>query len=243
VPFSIRSKLMSEVRSKIRHLFVRYVSIMKRKKFIKNYLKQSDITKLQIGCGRNCLDGWLNTDYFPASKSVVFLDARKRLPFDDDTFDYIFCEHFLEHLTYQEGINMLGECFRILNRGIGKIRIATPDLAFLIDLYNKNRTDLQARYIRHMTDKFLPNSNFYESTFIINNFFYNWNHKFIYNLKVLSESMKKIGYANITKYNVGESDDCELFDLESHADGIYVTDEFNWLETLIVEGVKPNSEE
>jgi hypothetical protein len=48
---------------------------------IKNYFKFHQIRKLQIGSGRNTLEGWLNTDLNP-TKEIVFLDATKKLPFD-----------------------------------------------------------------------------------------------------------------------------------------------------------------
>ena len=75
---------------------------------INHYLASHDVRKLQIGSGKNFLDGWLNSDINPGRESV-FLDATKRFPLPDSSFDYVFCEHLIEHLEYREGVRMLRE--------------------------------------------------------------------------------------------------------------------------------------
>src|SRR6202035_5133821 len=100
---------------------------------VARYLAQSKSPRLNIGCGGRELSGWLNTDYAPALPMVMHLDIKRCFPFKEETFDYIFSEHVIEHISYQGGVKMLMECFRILKKS-GKIRISTPDLAFLVDL-------------------------------------------------------------------------------------------------------------
>jgi hypothetical protein len=51
-------------------------------RLLSEYLKSHEIKKLQIGCGSNALAGWLNSDYYPRSKSVFHLDATKSFPID-----------------------------------------------------------------------------------------------------------------------------------------------------------------
>jgi len=205
------------------------------RRIIKNYLESHHIRKLQIGCGRNALDGWLNTDLNP-TKKVVFLDATKRFPFDDGTFDYVFSEHLIEHLAYQDGVKFIRECYRVLKPG-GKIRVSTPDLRFLIELYTENKTRLQEQYIAWAVDSFLPDIGIYEDTFVINNFFKSWGHKFIYDYKTLKSLLENVGFINIKRYAPGVSDDKNLQGIELH--GRYIGDEFNKLESIVVEGTKP----
>ena len=78
------------------------------------YLAQCDTPKLHIGCGGHVLSGWLNTDYDPELPMVMHLDARQHFPFKEETFDYIFSEHVIEHISYRDGMKMLTECFRVL---------------------------------------------------------------------------------------------------------------------------------
>jgi len=112
------------------------------KKLIEHYLGQQKTRKLHLGCGGNIIDGWLNSDLFPLSNDVVHIDVTKTYPFDDETFDYVFSEHMIEHISHAQGQHMLKECFRVLKHG-GKIRISTPDLSFLILLYQSDKSELQ----------------------------------------------------------------------------------------------------
>lgn len=214
----------------------RIFSIINRRQKIRIYLKLHRIRKLQLGSGDNILKGWLNTDINP-KKNIIFVNVKRKLPFKTNGFDYIFCEHLIEHLDYQQGKNLLHECFRSLKPS-GKIRIATPDLNFLIELYNQKKTKLQKQYIFWAVDSFLPDISIYQDTFVINNFFQNWSHKFIYDFKTLRHSLNEIGFIDVNRYNLGESNDANLQKLESH--GKRITDEFNKLETIIVEAIKPS---
>jgi len=118
------------------------------------------VKKLHLGAGFNVLAGWLNTDVNPESDNIAYLDITDPLPFQDGKFDYIFSEHLLEHVSYEEGIYHLARFHRILRKN-GKIRIATPDLQFLIGLYTyEEKTEEQQHYIRWTVDKCFYNTFF-----------------------------------------------------------------------------------
>jgi SAM-dependent methyltransferase len=141
-----------------------------RARLIKKYLESYTIKKLQLGAGSTPLLGWLNTDISNESDNIVYLDATHVFPFDDNTFDYIFSEHMIEHITWHKGLFMLKECIRILKpRGI--IRIATPDLEVLIGLHVQNGNTLNEKYIKWITDRYLDNINLYNASYVINNAF------------------------------------------------------------------------
>ena len=85
--------------------------------------------KLNLGCGGNVLDGWINSDVNPISSDVIHLNVGNEFPFNDNEFDYIFSEHMIEHKPYEVGSSSLKECYRVLKpRGV--VRVSTPDLAF-----------------------------------------------------------------------------------------------------------------
>ncbi len=52
--------------------------------------------------------------------------------------DLIFACHFLEHLTYEEGLRFLRECRRVI-RPDGAMRILVPDAKLLCGMYEDNR--------------------------------------------------------------------------------------------------------
>ena len=219
----------------LRSIFRRSAGKLTRQRKIKQYLTTQKTAKLQIGSEKNILDGWLNTDLEP-TRGIVYLDARKKFPFDDCSFDYILCEHLIEHIEYQDGVKFLCECFRVLKPG-GKIRIATPDFGFLIGLYGLEKSQLQQRYISWVVDSYLTDSGACKDVFVINNFFRDWGHKFIYDCKTLTDVLNRAGFVNVVRCEVAESDDKNLQGLEVR--GGKIPAEFNRLETFVCEAIKP----
>ena len=202
---------------------------------IDDYFKEHGIRKLHIGCGPNVLHGWLNSDYYPQSAQILHLDATEPFPFKNDEFDYVFSEHMIEHITYSQGSHMLAECHRVL-KPTGKVRIATPDLSFLIDLYGSDKSDLQKDYIKWATNRFISTAPYYEDTFVINNFVRDWGHKFIYDEKTLRYSLEKAGFTGIVKRYLSDNEDHELRDLENEG---RMPPGFLRLESIVLEGTKP----
>src|SRR5713101_2679371 len=181
---------------------------------IERYVSAEEIRKLHIGCGSNIINGWLNSDLFPVSSSILHLDATEPFPFGDNEFNYVFSEHMIEHISYSQGLRMLSECYRIL-REHGKIRISTPDLVFLIDVYKEEKSDSQNKYIQWATDEFIKYAPYSDDTFVINNFVRDWGHQFIYDEKTLQASMAKVGFKRITRCELNESEEETLRNLEN----------------------------
>ena len=204
---------------------------------INEYLLSNLTRKLHLGAGPNILPGWLNTDIAPQSREVVALDLSKPLPFEDETFDYVASEHFIEHMALADGVRLLGECFRILKKG-GRVRMATPDITRLLALYTAEPSDLQKNYVDWVNRTFLAGITGYNPTVILNNMFYNWGHRFIYDQKLLALIMSKAGFADLAAQPVGESPDPNLAGIEKHGH-LVGAPEFNAYETIAVEGRKP----
>ena len=72
---------------------------------------------------------------------------------------------------------------------------------------------------------------------MINNAFYNWAHKFIYDDLLLIETLERAKFVNIKKCNVGESTDPNLFNLEKHGK-LNHEEELNKFETIVYEAQK-----
>ena len=204
-----------------------------RKSKIRNYLKNTGVAKLQIGYGGNKLDSWLNTGIsIKEGWKGVYLDAGKPFPLPDDSFEYVYSEHLFEHLTYNQGVNMLKEVYRILKPG-GVIRLATPDLRFLLKLYNDPVNPLHKSYMEYSVRKSnMPASPVY----VINQFHTSWGHQIIYDKETLGQLMTDIGFKDIKSCEVGKSEHEPLQNVEAHFK--IFTKEFNELETMILEGTK-----
>ena len=94
---------------------------------------------LNLGCGDNIIDGFINIDFFTARSVDYGADLRSPLKLASAVVDGILCEHTLEHLTYSEVDKLLKECFRVLKPG-AIMRIGVPDLSVFIRNYcNQNR--------------------------------------------------------------------------------------------------------
>ncbi|HCD53350.1 MAG TPA: hypothetical protein DEQ34_12945, partial [Balneolaceae bacterium] len=79
--------------------------------------------KLNLGCGNDIREGWVNLDIAPLpGVDVVHNLEELPLPFEDEEFDHIRAQDILEHLEY---IPLLKEIHRILKPG-GTISIRVP---------------------------------------------------------------------------------------------------------------------
>lgn len=172
------------------------------RRMVGNYFKHHKVTKLQVGCGPNVLEGWLNTDLMPVRRDVLFLDAKKKFPFNNAVFDYVFMEHLIEHLKFEDGEKCIRECYRISKPG-GKLRFSTPDLRFVVGLYDENKTIMQKRYIIWYTKAFPFKKIFPSDVFVINSFFAS-PHRFIYDYKTLKDLLEKSGFIDVVRCDPGK---------------------------------------
>lgn len=210
------------------------ITISQRSRLIADYLRAHDVVKINIGCGDNLLDGWLNTDLSVMNRGgVVYLDATERMPFENATVDFIFSEHMIEHISYIEGYRFLEECLRVLKPG-GFIRITTPSYEFLNELYNDQTGKFQ-KYMQWSVEQWVGGE-ITTPAVVVNNFVRNWGHQFIYDAVTLMRVLDKIGYVEMEQCEVGKSRQPTLQDLEGHSEQMPF--EFNLTETMVIEARK-----
>lgn len=171
-------------------------------------LQNTDSLKLNIGCGNVKFPDWVNIDIEPGADLVV--DVRDGLPLNDNSANFIYNEHFIEHLKLEDGEKSIKEFYRVLEKG-GVLRIATPDLDYTIKKYLddwKNQDWLTWPAYEYIKTRGL----------MINVSMREWGHKYLYNEEDLSNLLKSAGFQKITKHELNKSDYPELANLETRKD-------------------------
>jgi predicted SAM-dependent methyltransferase len=191
---------------------------------------------IELGSGAHLLPGWLHTD-LDATAHVLPLDATQAFPIDDRVFDYVYTEHMIEHIAFEQGCAMIRECFRIMKAG-AIIRIVTPSIGFLMRLFSHDRSELEEHYIEWATRQFTPNAPAPLPSFVFNNFVRQWGHQFIYDRTTLRWVLSETGFVDITECRISQSDHAKLRNLETVT---RMPDGFLELESMIFEAMRPRT--
>jgi len=178
--------------------------------------------KLHLGCGTAYKEEWINIDNNSDNnieKLDINYDLRKPLPFPDNSVDFIYNEHFLEHLTVEEGIAAIKGFYRVLKPG-GVMRIAMPDLektvyAYLDENWEKNSKatleKLGLSFIQTRAER-------------INISFRWWGHKWLYDWEELERRLKEAGCEKIKRCSIFESEHEELKNLETRNESTLIAE-------------------
>jgi predicted SAM-dependent methyltransferase len=172
---------------------------------IRDYLESHSVRKLQLGAGGNDPTGWLNTDIAPR-RDEVYLDATKRYPFPDGSFQYVFSEHMIQAVPWEGGVAMLKECYRVLARG-GKLRVVTPNLAKFVQLLTGNPDADAQRFIAAKLRLTGWPEGPVNGAYIFNRQVRDWGHQFLYDPTTLRKSLELAGFKQISEYRVDEKTD------------------------------------
>lgn len=202
---------------------------------IRRYLASSrDVTGLQIGAGPHQMPGWLRTDLDP-NLTTIYLDAAKRFPFADETFEYVVAEHIIEHVSYEDALKMLRECHRVLKKG-GVVRISTPNIDLTYRLMQRPLTPELQRYVLWSNQRSGFTDNPGSAIHVVNRLQHEWGHTFLYDADTLTDALQRSGFTETLECTPGASAHAVLVNIDGHAQ--VIGEEFNELESLIIEAVK-----
>ena len=175
--------------------------------------------KLNLGCGGNILAGWENHD--------ADLDITKPLPYKDNSIDFIFIEHCVEHTTTPDAVRFFMEAYRILKPN-GVIRIAVPSVVQMMRYIDPQYLDWFG-----MSGFGQPNKRSAIQSILLNH-----GHLSAWSHEILESCLYAAGfeYDNIEPELVGESTRQELREIEGH--GKVIGKHNNEIETIVMEAVK-----
>jgi predicted SAM-dependent methyltransferase len=132
-------------------LYFKNYYVISHKKNLKKFL--------HFGCGNDYKKGFINIDI--NKKADFYFDARNKLPFKNETIEYIYSSHFIEHLKNDELARHFKESFRILKPG-GIYRMCAPDFLALINAYISK----DSQWIKIVKEKIFLNFDYISSNLV-----------------------------------------------------------------------------
>ena len=168
--------------------------------------------KLNLGCGGNILAGWENHD--------ADVDITKSLPYEDNSIDFIFIEHCVEHTTTPDAVRFFAECLRILKYDEGTLRVAVPSADKIFGLADEP-------YL-----KWHGQSGFGDGTRrgAVRSILLDHGHLSAWNHSILDACLFAAGFEEEKIYS------CDIGELEGH--GKVIGEHNNAIETIVMEAVK-----
>jgi predicted SAM-dependent methyltransferase len=192
--------------------------LAKRIKFI--IKKANGPLMLNVGCGTDYKEGWVNIDNNSDNnieKLDLNWDLRKPLPFEENSVDFIFNEHFMEHLTVEEGQAALKDFMRVLKPG-GILRIAMPDLEAAVAFYNDKNWKKKS-FIKRFGLEFVETR-----AELLNMNFRWWGHQWLYDWDELERRLKQAGCTKYRRCKLRKSKHKELNNLEIREESILIAE-------------------
>jgi len=190
--------------------------------------------KLNLGSGPNSAGGWINYDWgllpflgkFGLTKifvklglldksydwkwpEITLVDIKNELPDENESVNFIYCSHVLEHFEKEEARDILKECRRVL-KDKGIIRIVLPDLNKIIKNYT-NAEQFNREFFGFDKDLYVGFLGKIKRLFIRG-------HQWMYDEKSAKDLLKDAGFneIKICGFRKGKVPDLDKLDLEQH---------------------------
>jgi predicted SAM-dependent methyltransferase len=194
--------------------------VLRETPLYKNYLKSREenghlakkleVKEVQVGGGRHVLKGFLNIDIVPPADLIW--DVREELPIRDRCCEFIFTEHFLEHIDYPiSAKKFIRECARIL-KPKGKLVVGVPDGELILRSYCKKDLEVFNRLIKTWYSKrnCLEHINTYID--LVNYHFRDQDddpkytpHLWTYDYEKLESLLKESGFSRVKRWKFDKS--------------------------------------
>jgi predicted SAM-dependent methyltransferase len=153
--------------------------------------------------------GLLDKSYDLKWPNISLVNLNHELPDEDESVDFIYCSHVLEHFERQKTVNILRECRRVL-KDKGAIRIVLPDLSKLIKDYS-DADKFNREYFGFDKDLYVGWMGIIKRMFIRG-------HQWMYDKKSAKELLIESGFKKIKLFSFrkGEVPNLDKLDLKMH---------------------------
>lgn len=175
--------------------------------------------KINLGCGDNRLPApWINCD--------AEVDITKKLPWADNSVQFIVIEHCLEHVGYYQAIEFFWEARRVLKIG-GVLRVTVPSLTQVMNCRDQE-------YFNWLHAKgWAPTP---DDRGAMHAMLYCHGHKTAWNALLMEATLYYAGFDHPCKQALGVSSHPALCNVEGHSK--VIGERFNRIESITFEAAK-----
>jgi predicted SAM-dependent methyltransferase len=136
------------------------------------------------------------------------IDLGRPLPFPDEFFDGIFCEHVMEHFSFVDGERIAREAHRVLQPG-GCFRVIVPDAELVLRRYlDAPKKLVNSRGSGEETPMEIVNLYFRQR----------YEHQFLYDWQTMEKMLLRAGFSMVCRSAFGQGRQCPSIVLD---DGKY----------------------
>jgi predicted SAM-dependent methyltransferase len=149
-----------------------------------------DLVQMRDFTGKTSL---MNRLYRVDSSAVCLRqDATQPLPCGDSSFEFVYSEHFIEHIAVGDARRWLTDVRRLLRPG-GLVRLTTPDLRRYIEGYLDPDAGFFAEH-RAMLEAMGAPAMPARRAWMVNQIFMFWGHRWIYDFEELAHLLVAAGF-------------------------------------------------
>lgn len=165
--------------------------------------KTNQEIKLNIGCGTDYRDGFVNIDgsdtLSRVDKIIELSQESLLLHYKEASLDFILANDIIEHNFHWEAVNILNDFYKILKKD-GLCKIKVPDCEFII---NTDILSVQEKLLYLFGGQDIPQGND-EMNISRRSFPQFFCHKYGWTKSSMSETLTKIGFeiVSITSHNL-----------------------------------------
>lgn len=167
---------------------------------------------LEIGAWTTNRPGWTATDV--SWRASNFLDLSRPWPIPSGSTMYVFADNVVEHLSLKDNRLMLREAFRVL-KSHGTIRLVTPDIESLVQLYLNGLPAADALHAELTRDGYLVQ----HSVDLLRFAFQDDGHHdgYLWDLNALGNELTAAGFSEVRRCDLGQSNDPNLRNIDGRS--------------------------
>lgn len=158
--------------------------------------------RLELGSGSNPQPGFIHLDVVPTAPHVdICADISRGIPLPDSCVSEIIANHVIEHISWRDNFHFISELRRVLMPG-GKVFLRTPDLDFIVRVYQHGLTtpeykpdeEFLLKHFGKITPGLWANVKIFSSQDYPSNL-----HRSIYTFTTLKELLEKYDFREILR--------------------------------------------